>query len=101
MPKRGRVMIFNEAAVTDKLSNAIDDLREAVFETYRVIAVLGAGPMGEAEWKAVKLEHIKEHRQSHHLARFSAAHLEVLDLLNAIWRELTVEKQAPQPEPLQ
>jgi hypothetical protein len=98
---------------TDRLQDAFDALREAIFETYTELAArdrhhppeiatpAGSRPMTEQERRQSALNWIDGTLQGRPLAAFPAVRLELLELMIDYWREAEVEVGAPPPDPLQ
>ena len=87
------------------LDTAMANLRKAIFDAYAVFTEHRAKHGTEMERRERAIEDIDEGLERRPLATFSAAHLELLDLLFAYWRELEVAEdaplRAPSPDPVQ
>jgi len=86
-----------------KVNSALDKLRNTIFETFQVLAVEDddrARSMDEYQQRQSALCGIDEILEGRPLIQFSAAHLDLLELLFAYWRELEVEgdpRRPPEP----
>jgi hypothetical protein len=92
--------------MTDRLNAAMFNLRSAIFEAYAVLTEDGARESGnEYHQRERLLEHIDEILDWRPLASFPAAHLQLLELMIAYWREVEDAADAPlrasPPDPIQ
>ena len=100
--------------MTRRLNDVFEELRNAIFAAYTAYAerdrdceaaatAIAAGSrwLDEQERREIALERIQEILDRHPFASFSAAHLGLLELILAYWREAEVEVGAPAPDPLQ
>jgi len=84
----------------DPLDRAMGELRQVMFDTWRIFREHAATPYGanEHERRRGSIQEIKEHLEFHPLEMFDSQHLAFLALLFAYWREMEVEANAPGPD---
>jgi hypothetical protein len=86
-----------------KVSLALDKLRDTIFETFQVLAADDddrTRHMDEYQQRQIALRGIDDILEGRPLIQFSAAHLDLLELLFAYWRLLEVEgdpRRPPEP----
>ena len=89
--------------MSDRLEAIFEELRSAIFAAYAATVeedrIVGA----EHDRRRSALSGIDEILDGYPLASFSAAHLELLGLMLAYWREAEVEGaiRPPSPDPIQ
>jgi hypothetical protein len=83
--------------VTNRLDVAMSELRSAIFEAYAALEADGALPSGAGEYQQRErlIEYIDELLDWRPLSAFPAAHLNLLELMFAYWRELEDAPDAP------
>jgi hypothetical protein len=88
--------------MTRKLDAAMNNLREAIFEVYHVLATEAdrGQHLSEYQRRQSALRGIDEILEWRPLIQFSETHLELLELMFAYWRELEVEGSPQSPEPV-
>jgi hypothetical protein len=84
--------------MTDRMDEALDRLREAIFEMYAVIGAQTTAPRNPGVPPHCRASTI--YSMGSHLSH-SRPHLELLELLFAYWREAEVEALAPAPDTVQ
>jgi alkylation response protein AidB-like acyl-CoA dehydrogenase len=81
------------------LLEAFLELRSAIFAAYAAIAENACAVGTEYERRRSALSGIDEILDGQPLASFSAAHLKLLELMLAYWREAEVEGEIRPPSP--